>query len=239
MHFASTNVRWPRAARLSLAAAATLLLLVAVPASEAAVISAANGTATFVAKSGETNVVEVTNYFNSEDDFGIVVSDEGATLTAAAGCTAVSGGVACPVISLLEIHLGNKDDQVHLTDPIISYVAVVFGGSGNDHIAAANDMGGEYHGQSGDDVITGSFNGGGAGSTFTGGTGDDTISVRGTQAVSVYGDNGDDTLVGGPGRGAPSFMFGGRGDDRLEAIDTPWFLDGGPGDDILIGGIPQ
>lgn len=52
-------------------------------------------------------------------------------------------------------------------------------------------------------------------------------------AVEIFSDEGDDSLWGGIANyEAASLMSGGRGDDRLETIDPPgWIQDGVPGHD--------
>lgn len=91
----------------------------------------------------------------------------------------------------------------------------------------------------GDDVILGSSNG----SFLFGSLGNDTISLERAMNSSLWGGLDDDTIaISGPVRGAIN-LFGGLGNDRIQAgsqadgVVNVQSLDGGFGQDILIGGL--
>lgn len=242
MRSATADARRKRVVCLLIAASTTLVSLAGASAGHAAVVSALDGNATFLASPGEANDVLVEDwYFEDQDRYGVALYDAGAPLRAGAGCTPITGGVACDATHVA-IHTADQADVVTLVDRAIVYVAAVYGGNGSDRIVAANPLGGEFHGERGADVIEASFNMGGFGSVLTGGPGDDTISVNEAGGVEVFGDQGDDSLWGGfANYEAANLLSGGRGDDRLETIDPPgWIMDGGPGDDdVILGGFPE
>ncbi|MEO9650395.1 MAG: Calx-beta domain-containing protein [Roseobacter sp.] len=119
------------------------------------------------------------------------------------------------------------------------------GGVGNDRIFGGNDDDFIFGGD-GDDVIGGGsgndhIEGGRGNNEIDGGTGDDVI-------TSLIGDN---ILRGGAGndiisaKNGSNILFGGEGDDELRVDDNPTrglllrdyhnFLDGGSGDDLIVG----
>jgi hypothetical protein len=207
--------------------------------------------ARYVAAPGERNAVEA-----RFADGRLVVRDA-AGVRSGSGCQAVDGGVSCPVFALqsLEVRLGDGDDAFAAGSLIVD----VDGGEGDDSLAGTGRLAGgagadELHavggaatlaGGPGPDLLDPGDGGGLDYSERTAGVsvnlaGDAAAGERGEGdrvlpgATSFYGGAGPDVVVAAAG-GAD--MDGGAGDDRLigsrsEGNSTV----GGPGDDVLSGG---
>jgi Ca2+-binding RTX toxin-like protein len=150
---------------------------------------------------------------------------------------------------------GTRHDDLHLSadnvaedgapnerDNLGADVENVFGGSGDDQIAATatpapdedfpqSIPGSDLYGGDGNDALAGGpgddgLQGGDGNDELTGGPGRD----------SLGGQEGDDTLVGGPD---PDYMTGENGDDFIDARDGSTFLRIGPGDDWVTCGLGE
>jgi Ca2+-binding RTX toxin-like protein len=115
------------------------------------------------------------------------------------------------------IYGGGEDDVVHGRDGN-DYINlgvgrdIGYGGAGNDHLLAGA-FGVALYGEAGNDALDGHF-----------GTG-----------ILLYGGEGDDTLYSSK----EGFAFGGAGNDHLQGFDSVDWLQGGAGDDVIIGGNRQ
>jgi Ca2+-binding RTX toxin-like protein len=190
----------------------------------AAQLSLTGGTISYVAESGETNVLQVsisadgTRYVFTESGPGVNVTDVGGRCP----------GHECPAANVreIEITLDDRNDHLVIGELVSSLgpapgtlrAVVAVGGAGND-----------------------SLQGGPESETLDGGPGDDAPFDNGDGLawVGIDGGGGNDEVVGG--RGDDS-LRGGDGNDRLDYGDQPDdtlgrdTLDGGPGDDQLNGG---
>ncbi|HET7482705.1 MAG TPA: calcium-binding protein [Actinomycetota bacterium] len=142
---------------------------------------------------------------------------------------------------------GDGSDDIH-GNPGIDEIR---GGMGDDAIDAGCgdcfDPGGEHQhlfGGPGDDYIVGSDEM----ETISGGRGKDHIEGRGSHFTDLEGPDrlsgnaGNDTIIAGARDSAPddnggvsALALGGPGADELRDADGDSALDGGPGDDVLIG----
>jgi hypothetical protein len=127
-------------------------------------------------------------------------------------------------------------------DNVLGPVTGIGGGSGNDRLEAG-PAGSSLAGAAGDDVLVGSPER----DHLTGGDGDDQL-FAGEGSDSLVGDAGADTLSGGDGLDEVSYYaigplrlsigdgpndgVAGEGDDIRDDIEG---LNGGPGDDLLVG----
>jgi Ca2+-binding RTX toxin-like protein len=207
----------------TLAVTAAVSAVLSTP-TQAAQLSLTGGTISYVAESGETNVLQVsisadgTGYVFTESGSGVMVTDVGGRCP----------GHVCPAANAREIDIDLDDRNDHLV--IGELVSPVGPASGT--LRAVVAMGG-----AGND----SLQGGPEPETLNGGPGDDAPFDNGDGLawVGIDGGGGNDELVGG--RGDDS-VRGGDGNDRLDygdqADDTLGrdTLDGGPGDDQLNGG---
>lgn len=122
---------------------------------------------------------------------------------------------------------------------------VIYGGGGNDVIAAGagNDI---VFGGSGDDTIDGGdgndvIDGGAGNNTLSGGAGND-ILYGGTGDSVIDGGAGNDILFGGAGNdlidggSGNDIIFGGTGNDTISGGAGNEIIAGGAGADILSGG---
>ena len=203
---------------------------------------------TYVAGAGETNDVTMTLVF--EPSFGLEIVDPGATIAVGPGCTSVASDTArCSFVhSLIEIDLGDGNDQLALNVRFGEVAAVVQGGDGNDTINApggpfslaylfggpGNDV---LRGGSGDDVIDGGLgadvlSGGTSVSCATRGCFADTDTLTyatRTANVSVDADGvADDgeALEGDMVRSNFERIVGGRGNDVLAGSIAKSFFEG-------------
>jgi Ca2+-binding RTX toxin-like protein len=174
----------------------------------------------------------------------VTIRDEGATLVAGVGCTAIDAHeVQCspilePALGSARVRLGDQDDVA----TILSGEASVSGGAGDDHITSCDGCETSVAGNGGDDTISASgwwIEGGPGADVITGGTGED----------QLFGGPGNDTITGGA---EDDWIHPGLGDDVVEGgagHDAVWFqywqttvdvslragTATGQGDDTLLG----
>ena len=210
--------------RLSLAIIAAAAALMLLPAGAlASFASVSFSTLSYTAAAGETNnlTIELSagNY---------VLTDTGATITAAAGCTAVTANkVSCPgaTIANFNVSLSDMGDTATVGSSVnknVSY-STIAGGAGNDTLSSAaafTDYPISLYGEDGQDTLTGDQNY----EIFGGGTGNDVISAGGG-FDRIDDGPGDDTLDGGPGSDAFTTTSTAEGSDTFN---------GGPGEDDSI-----
>jgi Ca2+-binding RTX toxin-like protein len=242
--------------RLPLALAVALGLAVPATAS-AATITVSGGTPpqlTFQAARGEANDVTVGDFLDPERGRGLTVSDDGAPLTAGAGCDA-GPPLLCP-IGPIAMHLGDRADRASVIS--IDDDAAVWGDEGDDDILASG-LSTTASGGSGDDHVRVNSN---EDAAAFGGTGNDLIEAASSFRARGYGESGNDLVVqgrsiqaildGGSGTdiviGLPRAFgtveaYGGTGADLLAIQPTGgsgpiagWTLAGGDGDDHIAGG---
>jgi hypothetical protein len=200
---------------------------------------------TYTADPGERSDVRFVRRESS-----LAVSDSGALIRAAAGCT--GGGshlVTCVFtnpLSRIRVDLGDGADRVDASGLSNGTAATVDGGAGDDTLI----------GSAFDDTLTG-----GAGNdTIDGGAGTDTLSFDERRAAvrvdlhagsataaggerdtlanieNVRGGSGDDVLIGD---GGANELTGGGGNDELrgrggaDSLAGNGLLDGGAGDDLI------
>ena len=248
---------------LLLATVAAAALVVALPASQAASVGVSVSSpddVTFVAGSGETNVLNVDNFSP-----GLIVTDSGAVLAAGAGCVSLGPNSSeCELRPNINADLGNKDDSARVLwnglvqiwagsgdDTVVASSfgqhAVAYGEAGDDNLGVVGEGGQLADGGPGDDIVN-VFAFGGE-STGIGGNGRDTIEFRhsvstGIGPATLDGGNGDDTISAQPTHSGVSTATGGRGDDIIVITSVPPFygagssyeLSGDQGDDALTGG---
>jgi hypothetical protein len=204
---------------------------------------------TFTAAAGERNAVTLAG-----DGASIVVRDLGAPLTAGAGCTAPSAGVArCTstfAIVSARVDLGDLDDAfASAVDPRVFLELRVLGGEGHDELTGQ----GSLLGGPGPDVLTGSagrdtLSGGAGGDLLRGLDGDDVLSGDGDGSEAGTPAPGDDLLDGGGGLDVASYAERSAGvsvdladrgpdgqaaeHDQLVAVES---VTGGRGADVLSG----
>ena len=238
-------------------------LVVAIPASQAGSVGVSVSSpddVTFVAKSGETNALDVP--YPSQH---LIFTDSGAELTAGAGCVSLGPNSAeCDVHPNINAYLGNKGDSARV---VWAGVVQVWAGSGNDSVVASSF--GQHavaYGEAGDDNLGVEGEGGqladggpgddvlhvfahGGQSTGIGGNGRDIIEFRHTVTTGIGpatldGGNGNDTIFAQPTFSGTSTATGGRGNDIIAITSVPplygtgssYLLSGGAGDDTLTGG---
>jgi hypothetical protein len=190
----------------------------------------------FRANPGEVNRVTILEHGTGR----ITVRDDGARLSAQAGCVALGIHSAQCTGSTVRASIALGEGNDRLAVRFSGYELAVWGGAGDDHIdlmgsnvsEARNLAGPIVDGGPGDDVILGSP----SHDRLRGGSGNDRISGRadldylaeimdgGSGADHLYGESGPDELHGGTG---VDYLDGGAGDD---------LLDGGSGADRLEGG---
>ncbi|MER6408611.1 calcium-binding protein [Streptomyces viridosporus] len=138
----------------------------------------------------------------------------------------------------IDIFLGDRDDTIVTSDPM---VATVRGGPGDDELHAHTAH--TVRGDAGDDMVMGrAVLDGGDGmdhlmgddgdQRLWGGRGDDRIEAY-DGADIVYAGPGDDHAMGGDGR---DIVLGGHGDDTLYGGGGDDLVSGGPGKDTVEGG---
>ena len=206
----------------------------------------------FRAAPGETNDVVVRDH---ERETRSVV-DTGAPLTVGPECVVGTPTVCTDGPGAL--YLGNRDDRGRMFS--FFRVGLIYGEGGDDTIHSDGVHAYGYGGP-GDDVVgvsahVGYAYGGTGNDEVTGGAGDynevhgdggDDLVRQGTIAkcADLYGDSGNDRLLGHAagciGPGVIPDQFGGTGADALivasgPEIGSPWRLDGGGGDDYIVGG---
>lgn len=158
-------------------------------------------------------------------------------------CTTYAGVGGTGDLDDYEAYLGDGDDTVTATGPVLS---TLHGGKGDDVLKG--NGGTVIYGDDGDDRLTGG--GGVYGTGSFGGAGDDTLTgcavtchggsgddvLFGTasgQEYGLYGDDGDDVVHGGAGA---DLLSGGRGNDRLYGDAGDDTIYGDTGNDLLHGG---
>ena len=175
----------------------------------------------FIAASGETNRVAITEAVNRFGQIRFLVRDKGASVVAGVGCERVDedpvvpAAAVCTAAAIGPQELGDGDDWIS------SPGGWALGGDGDDVLFARWGEGG-----SGDDLVIGELGTGDDGDDLVigeqgwGGDGDDRMMV-----ASGLGDSGNDTLGCFP-QGSACYLNGGAGDDVLT---------GGTGNDRLFG----
>jgi hypothetical protein len=188
--------------------------------------------ARFVAADGEQNRLTVARDTSSLQPT-LTFTDDGAPLSAGAGCKQVSDHSAtCTGYNVIAVVTAADGDDV-----VSGSVANVDGGPGDDTLTG----GSTERGGPGDDTLAGSD----AGSLLEGGAGHDTIAGgKGSDTIVDAAGAGEQDVVDG-GEGADTMSYAGReaglsvslqqplaGEDRLSAIES---LRGGAGNDQLTG----
>ncbi|MDP9844911.1 calcium-binding protein [Streptosporangium lutulentum] len=184
----------------------------------------------------ELTVIKAGQFIHLEDEAGPIN-----------GCNAhpnIVGKVSTnTTVVKIRIVLGDEDDIVTVTAPGVP--TIIFGGDGNDELAAADGKN-DLRGGNGDDELRGSggpdrLRGDAGDDQLRGHTGDDVLN-GGAGEDELRGDAGADELTGGQGiddlRGGPDNdeLNGSGGDDELDGGAGDDALNGGPGDDELTGG---
>ena len=182
----------------------------------------------FTAKPGEVNRVTIVEHRPGL----ITVRDDGARLSARAGCVALGMHSARCTGSTVRasIALGDRNDRLAMRFSALELI--VWGGPGDDHIDLLDSnvsevrdlVGPTVDGGPGDDVILGSP----SGDILRGGSGNDRISGRANLISYLF-----DTIDGGSGADR---LYGGSEPDELHGGSGADYLGGGAGDDLLDGG---
>ncbi len=168
------NRRGKGAAARSLSIAA-LCLLVLVPAeSLAATVNTRIKRVFYTAAPGELNNLNV-----SLSGVDYLLSDPGATITAAPACTGMGGTATCAGAGIIGITATAGDGADSLTNDTLTR-STLSGGDGNDSL----------QGGSGNDILRGNQ----GVDTHAGGAGDDLIDVRGDRSDVVTCGDGNDTV---------------------------------------------
>jgi Ca2+-binding RTX toxin-like protein len=210
-------------------------------------------TLTYVAANGEANAVVLQVWDEGSPSQFWVLTDSGAPVTAAAGCTQLTDhSVDCGNPAAAHVDLGDLDDAFHLSKGL---VVVVTGGAGNDTLHGGN-LADVLDGGTGDD----SLDPGAGTDTVAGGLGDDSIDASWCEGPPpcAAADHGD-SFSGGDGVDSVSYnhrplavtvtldgiaddgqaseqdtvgadienVTGGDGDDTIVGTDGPNVLDGG------------
>jgi Ca2+-binding RTX toxin-like protein len=237
---------------------ACTIALVAAPAAHAATVSVSGATLTYAAADGEANQLAVSLVAGT-----YTLTDAGAPLTAAAGCTQLTPDTAtCPAggVTALVLEGRDLDDAISLAGVVTAATLsggggddVLTGGDGIDTLNAGADAD-RLDGGPGNDVLNGdpgddALTGGAGADTFNGGTGTDLadFSLR-TSPVTVSMDNaandgppaeGDnvrtdvENAAGGSGN---DVLLGGTAANVLAGGAGEDSLDGDAGNDVLDGG---
>ena len=195
--------------------------------------SSYDSTVYYIAAAGERNDVTVSAAFDSAQNV-VTVHDDAAAVELGEGCARVDDHTArCSEshITLIEVRLGDENDELHEGVPDNPVRVRAFGGPGNDLLMA----GGELDGGGGRDVIIG-------------GPGGDVISDGDLSGAAGELGPGPDVLDGGGGRNlidysrrtAPIILDLGKsatGGERNEGDAVTNFDDaaGGSGNDRLTG----
>lgn len=240
---------WARVGALAGLALAPGLMLTGTAHAESGSVQVLRGQLIVQAGDGQLNRIVV-----SQVDDTLVISD-GVPMLAGEGCKLVTKTqVSCAArgVGSLRVSLADQDDTFRYVG---SLPTTQFGGTGNDTLTggAASDT---IQGGDGDDTL----NGGGGGDTLTGGVGSDKVSggpdndmLYGDGASStpacaslpmpgcrdeLHGGEGADQLYGGEWGDA---YWGGPGDDTLDdpATSGGSFLNGGTGNDLIDGSVPN
>ncbi len=245
--------------RLALVACALVLIAaLAAPAAHAATVTLSGATLTFVAADGEANQLAVSLAAGT-----YTLTDAGAPVTAAAGCSQLAADAAtCPAAGVTSLVLEGRDlDDVIAVSGVATAATlsggggddVLAGGDGNDILNAGADAdrldGGAgndtLNGDPGDDTLTG-----GTGvDVFNGGTGTDladfslrtspvTVSMDGTanDGAPAEGDNVRTDVENAVGGSGNDVLLGGTVANVLSGAAGEDSLDGDAGNDVLDGG---
>ena len=182
------------------------------PSASAGTVSLVDGNLRYLAAAGEANMVVVRDHESEDARLTYTVTETGAPLVVGPGCVSVNPTTAsCGPVSewaLVEVSLGDLEDIADVWANRRSGI-IIDGGTGNDDLAGG-DLEGEaaIRGGAGDDVLRGTF--------LSGGAGDDVLS-----GCRVCENNR---------------LFGGPGSDEVRAgADVENVVDGGGGDDFLVG----
>lgn len=228
----SSRNAWLTRAGTALVITTAAVGVFAAPAQAAAtgVASVSGAKLTFLAGSGKTNRVWIT------ESGGTVTVDDRVAVKAGKGCKAVEGDktkVICAGVESVSVSLGKGNDVFVNASGL---TADAYGGTGNDTLTGGTvrDV---LRGGSGNDTI----NGGGGTDYIYGETGNDTI-YGGDGNDRIYGDSGNDLIHGGAGTdlirdgSGNDRAYGDAGNDVLyDNKGKDWYY-GSAGDDVLRAG---
>jgi hypothetical protein len=159
---------------------------------------------------GETNNISIGRYENAGYTYsGVEVFDDGAPLTAGAGCDQVAGNeVSCGAkYASVVVFLGDGNDTMNELHYTVLASLEVHGGAGNDTINGS-PLGDKLYGDEGDDTVKGAD----GNDEVYGGDGQDQVS-GGSENDLVDGGAGQDAIEG------DGSYFTGDGSDRILSRD--------------------
>jgi Ca2+-binding RTX toxin-like protein len=201
----------------ALGATILLLLVLSVPAAQAASVTSDGTVATFTGDAGERDRLDMKTIDPSTVEFGVDNTD---TITEGANCTEVNADTTrCTVTERVVVDARDGNDYVN-ADHVGDHVIVADGGAGHDVLIgglAADDL----RGGPGNDTVTGLMEGLPAGADrVEGGPDDDTIYGVG-DADDAFGGSGSDRLV---------YVAGNTGVFPIEPANVSFTLDDIPND---------
>jgi Ca2+-binding RTX toxin-like protein len=250
--------------RRALFIAAALGALTWAGAAQAGTFALTGADLTYVALAGETNRVFLIHEEKPVRGFRLI--DTGALVTPGTGCSSVGPNEAfCPTPDSVDhvlVSVDDEDDYVN-TSASSSSLTRLEGGDGNDALNSGSNSSATLDGGQGADVLSGEratvdysartnpltvtmgdglANDGEAGEDdliandvrrVLGGSGADTYTLTGTDASVDAGDGIDHLMAIGSNNCG---LFGGPGNDQIEADEGHCGLGGGGGNDTIVGG---